>query len=59
MQALESINLSTNNFLGNIPKEIMLPSLSIAMDLSHNHLSGPLPLGNRQDEQCTKDYLIK
>jgi len=44
MQALESINLSTNNFLGNIPKEIMLPSLSLAMDLSHNHLSGPLPL---------------
>ena len=43
MQALETINLSTNKLVGNIPKEIMRPSLSLAMDLSHNYLSGPLP----------------
>ena len=44
MQALETINLSTNKLVGNIPKEIMRPSLSLAMDLSHNYLSGPLTL---------------
>uniref|UniRef100_A0A8I7B8Q5 Receptor kinase-like protein Xa21 n=1 Tax=Hordeum vulgare subsp. vulgare TaxID=112509 RepID=A0A8I7B8Q5_HORVV len=42
---LETLNLSCNSFEDSIPKEVFtLSSLSIGLDLSHNKLSGQIPL---------------
>ncbi|KAM3212262.1 hypothetical protein ACQJBY_065376 [Aegilops geniculata] len=42
---LEQLNLSCNSFDGRIPKELFtLISLSQCLDLSHNQLSGQIPL---------------
>ncbi|KAM3391827.1 hypothetical protein ACQJBY_013135 [Aegilops geniculata] len=42
---LETLNLSCNNFEYSIPKELLtLSSLSVGLDLSHNKLSGQIPL---------------
>ncbi|KAG6537823.1 probable LRR receptor-like serine/threonine-protein kinase At3g47570 [Zingiber officinale] len=41
---LERLNLAANRLTGAVPKEILLiSSLSILLDVSHNSLSGPLP----------------
>uniref|UniRef100_A0ACD6A055 Uncharacterized protein n=1 Tax=Avena sativa TaxID=4498 RepID=A0ACD6A055_AVESA len=43
--ALAVFDISNNNLVGAIPKEIIsLPSLSIGINFSHNHLNGSLPL---------------
>ncbi|XP_043705123.1 putative receptor-like protein kinase At3g47110 [Telopea speciosissima] len=43
-QSLQILYLCHNKLNGTIPKEIIgLPSISIAFNLSHNSLSGPLP----------------
>ncbi|XP_066359370.1 probable LRR receptor-like serine/threonine-protein kinase At3g47570 isoform X2 [Miscanthus floridulus] len=42
---LETLNLSCNGFTGSIPKELFtLSMLSEGLDLSHNELSGEIPL---------------